>query len=145
MSGRRLVLGIGLSSRATAEEVRRLARTVVEAAGTDLGSLAAVATRPRFLTDARLRLGPPVVGVDDEVLRDRYPAPGARFPAKVAEGCALRGAGEAAELLVPTTRSAHATAALAGLPVPSSGSDDSPRAPLARPGRTANPLRRVGR
>lgn len=114
----RLVLGVGMSSKATADEVRGLAVRVSEAAGVTLGSVTAVATRERFVGDDRLRFGPPVVGVADGILLDRYPVPDRvdgdrRFGARVAEGCALAVAGEPAELLVATTRSAHATAALA--------------------------------
>jgi hypothetical protein len=113
----RLVLGVGMSSKATVEEVRQLARRVVEQADVELDAVAVVATRERFVADDRLRIGPPVQGVNDAVLLDRYPAPeridGGGFAARVAEGCAMTAAGESAELLVATTRSAHATAALA--------------------------------
>jgi hypothetical protein len=113
----RLVLGVGMSSKATAEEVRDLVRQVVGQAHVDLDAIALVATRDRFVADDRVRLGPPVAGVADATLLDRYPAPertvGRGFAARVAEGCAMAAAGESAELLVGTTRSAHATAALA--------------------------------
>ena len=113
-----LVLGVGMSSKATGDEVRRLVERVVETAGVGLDAVGAVATRERFVDDERLRLGPPVLGVADTVLLDRYPTAGPdvgdrRFGARVAEGCALTGAGEQSELLVATTRSAYATAALA--------------------------------
>ena len=113
MSG--FVLGIGMSSKATADEVRELARRVLVQAGVAFDALALVATRERFDADDRLRIGPPVVGIPDAILLDRHPAPGrtAGLAARVAEGCALVAAGVSAELLVPTTRSAHATAALA--------------------------------
>jgi hypothetical protein len=113
----RLVLGVGMSSKATVEEVRELARRVVDQAGFRLDAVALVATRERFAADERVRLGPPVVAVDDAVLLDRFPAPqrsdGGGFAARVAEGCAMTAAGESAELLVGTTRSPHATAAIA--------------------------------
>jgi hypothetical protein len=112
MSG--LVLGIGMSSKATVDEVRELALSVVGQAGVGLDAVAVVATRERFDADDRVRIGPPVVGVPDALLLDRYPSERTGgFAARVAEGCALTAAGASAELLVPTTRSAHATAALA--------------------------------
>ena len=113
----RLVLGVGMSSKATVEEVRALAQRVVRQADVRLDAVALVATRERFVADDRARIGPPVQGVDDAVLLERYPAPprtdGRGFAARVAEGCAMTAAGESAQLLVATTRSAHATAALA--------------------------------
>jgi len=112
----RLVLGVGMSSKATVEEVRALAQRVVRQADVRLDAVALVATRERFVADDRARIGPPVQGVDDAVLLERYPAPrrtGGGFAARVAEGCAMTAAGESAQLLVATTRSAHATAALA--------------------------------
>jgi hypothetical protein len=110
-----LVLGIGMSSKATADEVRELARSVVRSADVAFDAVALVATRERFDGDDRVRIGPPVVGIPDVLLLDRHPAPerSEGFAARVAEGCALIAAGESAELLVATTRSAHATAALA--------------------------------
>jgi hypothetical protein len=111
-----LVLGIGLSSKATRREVRELVDTVVALASVRLDAIGLVATRMHFLDDDRVRFGPPVLGVDDSELLAQYPAPprpDGGFAARVAEGCALTGAGPGAELLVATTRSAHATAALA--------------------------------
>lgn len=117
----RLVLGLGLSSKATAREVLDLVETVIAQAAVSLDAIGFVATRARFVDDDRARLGPPVLGVDDSELLAQHPAPprsGAGFAARVAEGCALIGAGPGAELIVATTRSAHATAALAhGSPV----------------------------
>lgn len=116
----RLVVGIGMSSKATRGEVRGLVEEVVGRADVDLDAVSLVATRERFVDDERARLGPPVIGVDDATLLDRFPAApgtstgaGTRLAARVAEGCALTAAGAGAELLVGTTRSAHATAALA--------------------------------
>ncbi len=111
-----LVLGIGMSSKATRQEVRELVDTVIAQAAVSLGAVNLVATRMRFVDDDRARFGPTVLGVDDSDLLDQYPAPQRPddgFAARVAEGCALTGAGPDAELLVGTTRSAHATAALA--------------------------------
>lgn len=111
-----LVLGIGMSSKATRQEVRELVDTVIGQAAVNLDAINLVATRIRFVGDERARFGPPVLGVDDGALLDQYPAPqrpDEGFAARVAEGCALTGAGPGAELLVGTTRSAHATVALA--------------------------------
>lgn len=114
-----LVLGIGMSSRATRQEVSGLIDEVIGQAAVRLGDVSLVATRMHFVQDKRTRLGPPVLGIDDDVLLDQHPAPqraGDGFPARVAEGCALTGAGPGSRLLVGTTRSAHATAALALAP-----------------------------
>jgi cobalt-precorrin 5A hydrolase len=120
----RVVLGLGMASSARRDEVRDLALDVLARAGVDLGDVALVATRHRFVDDDRARLGPPVVAIDDDALVTGYPArrtststgSGHHFPARVAEGCALAAAGPGAELLVGTTRSAHATAAVAVAP-----------------------------
>lgn len=112
----RLVLGVGLSSKASRQEVRELVDAVVTQAVLGMDAIGFVATRVRFVDDDRLRLGPPVLAIDDDVLLAQYPAPlrtDGGFAARVAEGCALTGAGPGAELLVATIRSAHATAALA--------------------------------
>ena len=63
--------------------------------------------------DPRLQLGPPVVGVADDVLEDRSESPERTFGirARVAETAALV-AGSADELLEPVRRSAGATVAL---------------------------------
>lgn len=111
-----LVLGVGLSSKATRREVRELVDKVVAQAAVGLDAVALVSTRKRFVDDDRVQLGPAVLGVDDGDLLARYPAPtrpDGGLAARVAEGCALTGAGPGAELLVATMRSAHATAALA--------------------------------
>ncbi|MFZ6003095.1 MAG: cobalamin biosynthesis protein [Actinomycetota bacterium] len=111
-----LVLGIGMSSKATRQEVRELVDKVIAQAAVCLEAVSLVATRMRFVDDERVRFGLPVLGIDDGALLDQHPAPPRPddgFAARVAEGCALTGAGPGAELLVGTTRSAHATAALA--------------------------------
>lgn len=111
-----LALGIGMSSTATRQEVLELVEEVIAQAGLSLDAVSLVATRMRFVHDERSRIGLPILGVDDETLLAGYPAaqrPGGGFAARVAEGCALTGAGPGAELLVGTTRSAHVTAALA--------------------------------
>jgi hypothetical protein len=109
-----------MSSKATGDDVRGLVDDVLMQAGLPIGAIELLATRMRFVDDPRVRIGPPVVGVEDDVLLDRFPESGrVGFAARVAEGCALVGAGSGAELLVPTTRSAHVTVALAiGSPNP---------------------------
>jgi hypothetical protein len=111
-----LVLGVGMSSKATRQEVRELVDTVIAQAAVRLDAIGLVATRMRFVDDDRVGFGPPVLGVDDRDLLAQHPAPprpDGGFAARVAEGCALTGAGPGAELLVAMTRSAHAPAALA--------------------------------
>jgi hypothetical protein len=109
-----------MSSKATGDEVRGLVADVLLQAGLPLQAIAMLATRMRFVDDQRVGIGPAVVGVEDAVLLDRFPEAGrVGFGARVAEGCALIAAGGGAELLVPTTRSAHVTMALAlGSPEP---------------------------
>jgi hypothetical protein len=103
-----------VSSKATGDEVRGLVDDVLRQAGLPLQAISLLATRMRFVDDERVRIGPTIVGVEDAVLLERFPESGrVGFAARVAEGCALIGAGSGAELLVPTTRSAHVTMALA--------------------------------
>ena len=116
--GIRLCLGIGMSSAATTSEVDQIARRTVAEAGYALSSVTVVATRTAFAGDARLPADLPVTLVDDATVRACRPAPDARFGARVAEGCALIAAGPGATLIVPTRRSAHVTAALAGAAAP---------------------------
>jgi cobalamin biosynthesis protein CbiG len=108
------VVGIGLSSRATPAEVRSLVGEALGALGLDLDDVEAVATRASLAADRRLRLGPPVVGVADEVL-EQQSAPTERtvgIRARVAETAALV-TGGAADLLEPVHKSAAATVAIA--------------------------------
>ena len=79
-----------------------------------LEAVAAVATRARFVHDERLQLGVSVVGIDDEELLERFAAPRrVGFAARVAEGCAMIGAGEHARLLAGPVRASFVTVALA--------------------------------
>ncbi len=110
----RIVLGVGMSSKATPGDVRSLADRVVRQAGLGAASVTALATRARLADDPRVAMGFPVVAVDDGCLLDWFPEPSrALFPARVAEGCALIAAGPGSSLVVPTVRASHATAALA--------------------------------
>lgn len=110
----RVVLGVGLSSGATREELDTLVQEILFSAGIHIHDVACIATRMRFVGDQRIRIGLPVIGVEDLCLLQGYPRPDRTgFAARVAEGCALIGAGNDAEMLVGTIRSAHATAAVA--------------------------------
>jgi hypothetical protein len=110
-----------MSSKATGDEVRGLVDAVLSQAGLPLHAVALLATRMRFVDDQRVGIGPAVVGVEDAVLLERFPESGrVGLAARVAEGCALIATGGGAQLLVPTTRSAHVTVALA-LGSPESG------------------------
>lgn len=110
----RLVLGVGMTTRATREEISTLFGELLARADVRLEMVDVVATRLRFVDDERLQLGLPIVGVEDSTLLERFPAPDrVGFAARVAEGCALVGAGDHAQLLVEPLRSAYATMALA--------------------------------
>lgn len=117
-----IVVGVGLSSSATAAEVRATVALALAEHERTLADVAAIATRTRFLDDPRLRLGPPLVGVDDDALVAAS-APTTRprgIAARVAETAALLAArrGDAAgELLGPSRRSAHVVAAVASCDV----------------------------
>ena len=113
-------LGIGAASRATAEDVRHLAETVLAAGGIGWDAVAGVATSAALAGDARLAgLGPPVVGFDPGALRS---VPGVEHSARVeaatgsgsvAEAAALLAAGAGARLAVAKRRAPLVTAALA--------------------------------
>lgn len=111
-----VVLGIGLSSKATAEEVRTLVHHALSDRQLDLANVCVVATRDRFVDDHRLDLGVPVDGMTDERLLAAS-APCARpigLQARVAETAALLATGcEDAALIGQVERSAHATVAVA--------------------------------
>ncbi len=111
----RAVLGIGLSSRASSDEVRQLVEEALREHALDLADVAVIATRRRFAADARLRLGPPVVGFADAELESAS-EPCARtfgIHARVAETAAgLAGSG----VVGPLRRSAHVTLAIGMLP-----------------------------
>lgn len=108
-----VVVGIGLSSRATAEEVAGLVAGLLADAGRTIGDVELVATRARFVDDPRLALGPPVVGLADEVLvaASEPPDRAVGIPARVAETAAQLGAGGRATSR-RVARSAHVVVAL---------------------------------
>jgi hypothetical protein len=113
MSGR-VTLGIGLSSKATADELRSLVAAVLDRHQVQIGDVSSIATRERFRHDRRLQLGPAIVGFSDATLEahsaacERSVGP----PVRVAETAALLAAG-ADRLLAPVERSAHVTVAIA--------------------------------
>lgn len=111
-----IVLGIGMSSKATADEVRTLVHRALRDRQLGLDDVCVLATRLRFVLDHRLDLGVPVDGVTDERLVAAS-APCTRpigLQARVAETAALLAAGSAdAALIGPVERSAHVTVAVA--------------------------------
>jgi cobalamin biosynthesis protein CbiG len=111
-----VIVGIGLSSRASAEEVERLVRELLSRHGLAFPP-DVIATRARFTADPRVALGCPVVGIDDdELLAASPPVPRRRgLPAQVARTAALLAAGPGGCLLEPDGRSRYVTAAVARL------------------------------
>jgi len=114
---RRVVLGVGLASSATAAEVRSLVDALLLEHGLRLDEVACLATRERLASDERLRLGLPVIGYPDQVLEASSPPPerAVGIRARVAETAALLAAAGpvSGHLLAEAHRSLHATAALA--------------------------------
>jgi hypothetical protein len=113
MNGR-VTLGIGLSSKATTDELRALVTAVLDQHHVQLGDVSSIATRECFRHDRRLQLGPVVVAYSDATL-EAHSAPCERSVgprARVAETAALLAAG-AEVLLAPVQRSAHVTVAIA--------------------------------
>lgn len=109
-----LVLGIGMSSKATRDDVVGLVGKVLTAGDLELGDVAVIATRARFVRDERLQLGPRVVGIDDDDVLERFASPRrVGIAARVAEGCAMIGAGQNAKLLVGPVHTSYVTVALA--------------------------------
>ncbi|MCU1500794.1 MAG: Cobalamin synthesis C-terminus [Ilumatobacteraceae bacterium] len=113
------MLGIGMSSRATATEVRELVEAALAEHRLTLDEVALIATRQRFAGDPRLRLGPPVSGIDDDAL-EAASLPCTRsfgIRARVAETAAALAAG--GHVVGTVQRSAHVTLAVAmvGSPV----------------------------
>jgi len=115
----RVVVGIGMSSKATADEVRELVLDALRDRQLDLDDVATVATRERFALDRRVDFGRPVAAVPDDVLVEAS-EPCDRsvgIPARVAETAALVTVDDArATLIGSVARSAHATVAIAATP-----------------------------
>ncbi|MEJ5253744.1 MAG: cobalamin biosynthesis protein [Acidimicrobiales bacterium] len=114
MSCGEVVVGVGLSSAATADEVRQLVVAALEDHGLSFPPTA-IATRSRFVDDARLDLGCGVIGIDDEELlaASQPVSRSVGIAARVAETAALLATRPGGRLLGPMHRSAHATAAVA--------------------------------
>jgi cobalamin biosynthesis protein CbiG len=137
------VVGVGVATAATPDELAALVDDVLRSAGVTRDEVAAVATvELRRSHPAVTALGWPVVAFPPDRLppppapaaRPAVPGPGARPavpgpPARpavpgpaarpaVAEPAALLGAGPGAELVVPKRRSGRSTAALARRPLP---------------------------
>ncbi len=109
-----LVIGVGMSSKATAAEVRTLIDDALRSRDLHFDDIDIVATRERFAHDDRLALGWPVVGIDDARL-EASSAPCERtigIKARVAETAAQLASSTAAHLLGPVERSAHVTVAV---------------------------------
>lgn len=112
-----VVLGIGLSSKATADEVRILVLHALSDRHLRIADVWLVATRDRFVLDRRINLGLPIRGVSDDVLVAES-APCNRpfgLQARVAETAAVLAAGCRNALIGQVERSAHATVAVAQL------------------------------
>jgi hypothetical protein len=117
-ANQRVVLGVGLSSKADAAEVRTLVDAMLLQHQLGIVDVAVVATRHSFANDPRLRLGPPVIGYDDALLEEMSEPCERSFgiQARVAETAARLAFGlDDAGLDAPhVARSAHVTVALLG-------------------------------
>lgn len=112
-----VVVGIGMSSRATVGEVQDLIDEVLRAASLTRADIAAVATRQCFSDDARLPAGIAVDLVPDADLVAASPPPDRTvgIPAQVAVTAATLATQRrwgSAQVVVPPRRSRHATAAI---------------------------------
>jgi hypothetical protein len=109
-----VVVGVGLSAKATRNEIVALVTAALAHAGYTFPP-SAIATRSLFAGDHRLDFGCPVVGFDDRLLVDRSRPVERRagLQARVAETAAALAAGIDIAHVGPTERSAHATAAVA--------------------------------
>jgi cobalamin biosynthesis protein CbiG len=115
-----VVVGVGLSSSASAGEVRELVERALAAVGLPWAALHAVATLDTKVDDVRLSaLDLPVIGFTAaELLTVGGVAASDRVrnevgTASVAEAAALLAAGDGAVLVSAKRRSAHVTVALA--------------------------------
>ena len=114
------VVGVGMSSAATYDEVRALLNESLLREHIDLCEVEAVATHERFVGDARLvALGLPVLGFSATQLADvDVPTPSgavhlATGTASVAEAAALLASTTGVTLVMHKQRSAHVTVAIA--------------------------------
>ena len=108
-----VVVGVGMSSKATRSEIADLLAGLLVRHGLTMGDVTTIATRRCFVGDERLALGPAVVGfADDElVAASAPPARSVGLPARVAETAAALASGHAPGTEAWIARSAHATAA----------------------------------
>jgi len=115
-----MALGVGLSGRATSDDVAEAIGTVLTEAGWRWEEVDVVATRGRLTDDDRLiGLGKPVVGFDDQLLSavvvatpgdpvlERLAAPA------VAEAAALLATGAGGRLVIPKRTGRYVTVAAA--------------------------------
>ena len=114
------VIGIGASTRATADEISALVHETLADAGVPPADVSGVATIAGRAADPRLAaLGWPITAFDaSELALVAVPSRGGRAldavgTASVAEAAALLAAGEGSHLVAPKRRSAHATIAVA--------------------------------
>ncbi|MFV0523350.1 MAG: hypothetical protein ACK5RL_02510 [Acidimicrobiales bacterium] len=109
-----VVVGVGMSSRATRDEILALVTATLAHAGHNFPP-GTIATRSHFVGDPRLDLGCPIVAFDDQLLVDRSPPLDRRagLPARVAETAAALAARIDVADVGPTARSAHVAVAVA--------------------------------
>jgi hypothetical protein len=109
-----VVVGVGMSTRATGDEIAALVRQAMEHHGFEFPP-SVIATRAVFVEDERLQFGCPVIGFDDGELVANSEAVdrAVGLPARVAETAATLAAGAGGRLAVPIHRSAHSTVAVA--------------------------------
>jgi hypothetical protein len=114
LTANRVVVGVGMSSRATRDEIVALVTAALAHAGHAFPP-GAIATRAQFVGDPRLELGCPVIAFDDQLLIDRSRPVDRRagLAARVAETAAAVAARVDLADVGPTECSAHATAAIA--------------------------------
>lgn len=110
----RVVVGVGMSTNATRDEIAGLVRDAMHHHGFATPP-SAIATRAVFTNDERLQLGYDVIGFDDDQLiaHSAHVERTVGIPARVAETAAALAAGPSGRLAGPTHRSAHATVAVA--------------------------------
>lgn len=123
-----VIVGVGMSSRATVAEVAALVEEALRAAGVSIDAVTLVATRLRFVDDHRLRLGPPVRGYDDDVLVEasRPPDRDVGLQARVAQTAASLAAAPGRHAVRALRRSAYATVAVVTTPDTASPDTASP-------------------
>lgn len=114
MTESRVIVGVGMSTHATRDEIATLIRDTMRHYGFSAPPFA-IATRAAFADDERLQLGCTVIGIDErELIAHSEPVDRAiGIPARVAETAAALAAGPTGRLAGPSRCSVHATAAVA--------------------------------